>query len=73
MKEIDVRVTANVSNDSIDEEDGMLKVRVTAPATDGKANRAIIKNLSEYFNAKKNSIKIVRGEKSRDKRIRIEV
>jgi len=48
-----------------------LKVYVTAPAVDNKANRAIIQLLSGYFSAKKSQIIIKRGEKSPRKTIEI--
>jgi len=44
-----------------------IKVYLTAPAVDGKANKALIDFLSEYYAVKKSSIKIVRGETSRNK------
>jgi len=46
-------------------------VRVTAPAVDGKANKAVIEVLSEFYKVKKRDIKILRGEKSREKLVEI--
>ena len=48
-----------------------LKVYVTAPAVDNKANRAIIELLSGYFNTKKSQVTIKRGAKSPRKTIEI--
>jgi uncharacterized protein (TIGR00251 family) len=47
--------------------DGTLKIKLTAPPVDGKANDALIKLLSEYFNQPKNKIKIVAGATSKNK------
>ncbi len=44
-----------------------LKVRVTAPPEDGKANEAVIKLLAEHFKVSKSSIDIVSGWTSRQK------
>jgi len=48
-----------------------LKVYVTAPAVDNKANRAIIELLAGFFNAKKSQVTIKRGVKSNRKTIEI--
>ena len=52
------------------EEDGALRVRVTATATDGKANKAVVKLLAKHLGVAPSSIEIVRGHTSRDKLIR---
>lgn len=44
-----------------------LKVRVTAPPENGKANEAVIKLLAEHFKVSKSSIDIVSGWTSRQK------
>lgn len=70
MKQISVRVVPNASrNEVIEEESGALKVRVTAKATEGKANKAVIEVLADYFGVRKGQVRILRGEKSRDKTI----
>ncbi|MFA6427268.1 MAG: DUF167 domain-containing protein [Candidatus Magasanikbacteria bacterium] len=52
--------------------DGTLKVKLTAPPVDGKANEALIELLSEHFNLPKSKIKIVRGLTSKNKIIQME-
>ena len=47
------------------------RVRVTEQPVDNKANEALIKLLSEYFNVPKTNLKIVRGHKSKTKIIKI--
>ena len=63
-------ITGARKNDVKSAPDG-LKVYVTAPAVDNKANRAIIQLVSEYFNAKKSQVTIKRGSKSPRKTIEI--
>ena len=47
-------------------------VRVTAAPEAGKANDAVVALLAKWLRVPKRSIKIVRGHRSRNKRIRIE-
>ena len=47
--------------------DGTLKVRITAAAVDGAANRALIKFLSKVLSVPKSSIALRSGETTRDK------
>jgi len=51
--------------------DEYLKICITAPPVDGKANKHLIKFLSKQFKAPQNNIRILLGQNSRDKRIRI--
>lgn len=51
--------------------DGTLKVKLTAPPVDGKANDALIKLLADYFDKPKNKIKIASGTTSKNKTIEI--
>lgn len=48
------------------------KVYLTAPAVEGKANRALIIFLAEYYDVKRSRIKIIKGMKARNKVIQIE-
>lgn len=71
---IDVRATTKASNNSIrglkNEE---LLVNVTAAPENNKANSAIIELLSKNIGISKSSISIVSGEKSRNKRIKVDL
>ena len=49
-----------------------ITVRVTAVPESGKANDAVVALLAKRLGVPKRSLQIVRGHKSRDKRIRIE-
>ena len=47
---------------------GALRVAVTAPPQDGRANQAIAELLRETFDLKRSQLELVGGEKSRQKR-----
>jgi uncharacterized protein (TIGR00251 family) len=49
-----------------------LVVAVQAPAVDGKANAAVIKELASAFNLRVRDFTIVFGELGRDKRLLVE-
>jgi len=51
--------------------DGTLKVKLTAPPVDGKANEALVELLAEHFDISKSKIKIVKGLTSKNKAIEI--
>ena len=48
-----------------------VKLAITAPTVDGKANQAVIEFLSDLFHVSKGSIEIVSGETGRNKLIAI--
>ncbi|MCL4383271.1 DUF167 domain-containing protein [Candidatus Marsarchaeota archaeon] len=47
------------------------KIKIMEKAIDGKANKAVISALAEYFNTKKSNINIVKGAMSSKKIIEI--
>jgi len=51
----------------LEKENGSIKVRLSAPAKEGKANKALIELLSDYFNIPKSSIFIISGSSSKTK------
>lgn len=72
MFTVEIRVRANSSRNKVGGTAGeppRLVVEVQAPAVDGKANIAILKELAKAFNVKVRDLSIVRGELSRDKRL----
>ena len=71
MKLLDVRVIPNSKKNEVREEGSRFVVHVTAPAVGGKANRALIEVLAEHFKTKKRDIRIIRGEKSREKIVEV--
>ena len=67
-----VRVTPRASRDAIEGEyQGALKVRLTAPPVEDKANDALRRFLAARLNVPVSAVRIVGGEKSRNKRIAI--
>jgi len=48
-----------------------IKIALTAPPVDGKANKELLKFLAKYFKLSKSSIQIVAGDSSRSKTILI--
>jgi uncharacterized protein (TIGR00251 family) len=53
-------------------EQGLLKLRVTAPPVEGEANKAICAFLADLLNLPKKSISILRGDASRRKLMKVE-
>ena len=67
-----VRATPRASRDSIEGElQGALKVRLTAPPVDDRANDALRRLLAEHLNVSFSAVRIVSGEKSRIKIVAI--
>ena len=48
-----------------------LKVKVLSPAIKNKANKEMIELLADYYNVNKAAIKIIKGEHSREKLVKI--
>jgi uncharacterized protein (TIGR00251 family) len=53
------------------EQAGALKVAVTAPPEDGRANQALVETLRELLGLKRSQIELIGGLTSRDKRFLI--
>ena len=67
-----VRVAPRGSRDAIEgEHAGALKVRVTAPPLEDRANQAVRRLLADRLNVPVSAVRIVAGEKSRNKRVAI--
>ena len=67
-----VRVTPRASRDSIEGEyQGALKVRLTAPPVEDRANDALRRFLAARLKVPLSAVRIVAGEKSRNKRVAI--
>ena len=68
--ELDVKVVPGASRTEIVGPLGnRLKVRVAAPAEGGKANRALVKVLSEWLRTR--DVEIVAGRSSAEKTVRV--
>jgi uncharacterized protein len=67
-----VRVQPRASKDEIaGEVAGALKIRLQAPALEGRANEALIEFLAELLKTPKGAVRILSGERSRIKRLEI--
>jgi hypothetical protein len=53
------------------EHNGALKVAVTAPPEDGRANQALVETLREALGVKRSQVELIGGQASRDKRFLI--
>jgi len=47
------------------------RIRIDAPAVEGEANKRLIEIMSEYFKVPKASVKILKGLKSKNKIVEI--
>ncbi len=68
-----VRVTPRASRNEIVEvqSDGTVRIHITAPAHEGKANEELIEFLAGIFGVPKSRIDIVAGANGRDKLISV--
>lgn len=68
-----VRVVPKAGRELIKEENGTLKVYLTQPAEDGRANAQLKIMLARHFNLKRYQVQIIKGALSRDKVVRLDV
>jgi uncharacterized protein (TIGR00251 family) len=68
-----VRLTPRAARSQIDGWDGeLLRVRVTAPPVEGKANDALIRLLAQALDVSPSRLRLVKGRTSREKVIAVE-
>lgn len=71
--EIRIRLRPRAGRDElIGMRDGVLRARVSAAPVDGKANKALCRLIAKHVGVAPSRVTIVRGEKSRDKVVRVE-
>lgn len=58
-------------NEFVGVHDKELKIKITAPPIDGRANEGLIEFMSEIFGVPKRDVQLIRGESSRHKVIEI--
>ena len=68
---IEIKVIPNAKKKEIIKDRDKFKVKVNSPAVEGKANKEVIETLAKFLNVKKSQVKIIKGEKSRDKLIEV--
>jgi uncharacterized protein (TIGR00251 family) len=74
MMTVSVRVHPGASREGISLlPDGSLDVRLRARAVEGQANAALVELLADRLRLRRREVEIVAGERSRQKRVRIEV
>jgi uncharacterized protein len=68
-----IRVTPRASRNEIAEilSDGTVRIRLTAPPAEGKANEALVDFLAEVLNVPRSHIEIVAGITGRDKLVSV--
>ena len=68
----DIRVVPGASkNEVAGIQDGALKVKLTAPPVEGKANRACVEFLAGLLGLRRSALAITSGEKSRKKTVSV--
>jgi hypothetical protein len=72
MATLHVHIIPNARIDKVvGEHRGAIKIKLRAPAVEGKANSALISFLADELNISQRAIVLEHGHKSRDKLIRI--
>jgi len=70
---IEIKVVPGASRGRIVKKDGNIKVYVASPPEKGKANTAVIDLVAKEWKVKKNAVNIVKGHRSRNKVVEIEM
>jgi uncharacterized protein (TIGR00251 family) len=68
-----VKVIPNAKMNEVSQEGQDLRVRLNARPSKGRANKALTELLAEHFNVRKGAVKIVKGEKSREKVVEVDL
>lgn len=69
---LDLRVQPRASRDELVGPHGeQMKVRITAPPVDGKANAHLLRFIAKTFGVAPSAVTLIAGEAGRDKRLRI--
>jgi uncharacterized protein len=72
MTTLHIHVVPNAKIDKVvGERGGAIKIKLRAPAVEGKANSALISFLADELNISQRAIVLQHGQRSRDKVIRI--
>ncbi|MEN6391034.1 MAG: DUF167 domain-containing protein [Syntrophomonas sp.] len=78
LKELDGKVHIEIKvqprssrNQILGEQDGALRVKLTAPPVDGEANQALLAFLAGQLKIPRKNLRIIRGESSRQKLLEV--
>ena len=66
---VGLRISPNAKKNEIIKDGDLIKIKITAQPIDGKANKTLVEFLSKKFKIPKTSIKIVKGETSKEKSV----
>jgi len=70
---IRVRVIPNAKHSEVMSRVGsIVRVRIAAPAVEGKANAELLEFLADFFGVKPKDVSILRGDKGKEKTVQIE-
>lgn len=70
---IEVRLQPRGSRDELlGWRDGILRAKVSAPPVDGRANQSLCRLIAKHVGVPPSRVSVVRGDKSRDKVVRVE-
>lgn len=68
---VEVRVAPRARRAAVAVEENRLKVWITAPPVDGRANVEVQKTLAQLFGVARTSVVLIRGARNRSKHFRI--
>ena len=66
---VNIKISPNSKKNEIIKTENETKIKISAQPIDGKANKSLIEFLSKHFKIPKTSIKILKGETSKEKTI----
>ena len=73
VADVRVRVHAGARREELrPTDDGWIVARVTAPAQEGRANKALCRLVAKHLRVAPSNVAIVRGARSREKLIRVD-
>lgn len=69
---LNLYIQPNAKKDElVGEYDNKLKIRISAPPVDNKANKHLLKFLAKTFAVPLSQVKLIKGENNRSKRVKI--
>ena len=73
MTDLAIRVQPRAKRSEVaGERGGAVVIRVSAPPVDGKANQAVTRLIAKALGVGRTSVRVVRGERSRDKVVEVD-
>ena len=73
MGDLAIRVQPRAKRSEVaGERGGAVVIRVSAPPVDGKANQAVTRLIAKALGVGRTSVRVVRGERSRDKVVEVD-